>query len=192
MTPREQIIRTVAAMTDEECIAVFPQLRRWWLDAAIPAQPLPARPVERRRRRVMDHTTHTEIVRFVVDINNRIRFVRTYDEARTPVPMRYPAAYGLDLTTLMPEPQRARMAEVLAHVRRTCEAQTWQFPSAVIEGEFRIAHVYATSQPGHMAVSIWMVPAVLHEIAADERKSSVHGCVLGAAAIGQQLTDWLF
>jgi hypothetical protein len=140
----------------------------------------------------MDRTTHSEIVRFVVDIDNRIRFVRTYDEARTPEPMRYPVAYGLDITTLMPEPQRARMAEVLAHVRRTCEAQTWQFPSAVMEGEFRIAHVYATSQPGHMAVSVWMVPTVSTADDIEDQNGTTGACLVGTLAVAHQLAAWLF
>jgi hypothetical protein len=53
MTPREQLTRTVAAMTDEECAVVFPQIRIFWLAivASVPTRPPtdPAR-IERIRR----------------------------------------------------------------------------------------------------------------------------------------------
>jgi hypothetical protein len=190
MTPREQIIRTVAAMTDDECLAVFPQLRRWWLDVAIKPAQVPRQHAQSRQRRATDQITHREIVRYVVDSENRVKVARTYDAERTPEAMRWPVVIGVDIAAAMPETvQRERLTAMLDAARQTCLPQSWQFPSAIIAGETRITHVYATGRTGHMAVSIWMVPAV--PVAAAPN-GTTGACIVGFTVVAQQLASWLF
>jgi hypothetical protein len=104
--------------------------------------------------------------------------------------MRWPVVIGVDIAAAMPETvQRERLTAMLDAARQTCLPQSWQFPSAIIAGETRIAHVYATGRTGHMAVSIWMVPAV--PVAAAPN-GTTGACIVGFTVVAQQLASWLF
>jgi hypothetical protein len=111
---------------------------------------------DRPMRRAIDQT-HVELARFIVDDANCVRFTRSFDSARTPPQLQYPAVIGTDICRVVPEPVRDEFRQALTEARKTCRVQTWQFHSTFPVGEVRVAHIYPTSQADQMAIVVWAI-----------------------------------
>lgn len=90
----------------------------------------------------------------VLDQGNCVRILRTIDEIRAPVKMRWPSAIGKDMSLLVPDGQRAPLCEVLDAVRQLRAVRTWRFPSAIVPGEYRLLRAYPAKRVGWVAISV--------------------------------------
>jgi hypothetical protein len=167
--PSEIFKRTVASMTDEECAACLPRLRKWLADAqgALPIMGrqtalswLPTK--EQPLRRVVDKTHH-ELMRCVVDEHNVVRFVRTVDAVRTPLKLQWPQAIGANLFDTIPAAVVPKWQDMVLKTRWTQQAHTWQADSVLIPGEVRVTHTYPARLPDWIAVSVVMVEAAVEK-----------------------------
>jgi hypothetical protein len=111
---------------------------------------------DRPMRRAIDQT-HVELARFIVDDANCVRFARSFDPARTPTSLMYPAVIGKKICSVVPEPVRDEFRKRLEDVRKTCQVQSWQFHATLPVGELRVAHIYPTAQPDQVAITVWAI-----------------------------------
>lgn len=98
-------------------------------------------------------------MRFIVDAANHVRFGRTRDVSRLTPEMRWPDVMGCDILQVVPEPTREGLAMLLAAVRNGHEPGTWQFPSAIVSGEFRAIYaVPIRNHAGWVSIAVFSVP----------------------------------
>jgi hypothetical protein len=144
-------------MTDEECAAALPWLRRWLAAREDDGMPHSVAVPLRRGTDVLGR----EIVSVVVDDDDRIRMCRVMDVARTPLSLRDGTGHNLfDSMESVNQGKRDEIRNVVAHVRQTRSHVEVQVDSAWVPGERRLIRAHPGTRLGWVALSMLAIPVV--------------------------------
>lgn len=152
-TATELFHRTVASMSDDECAAALPHLKRWLAVYHTPAT--------RRFDQDDGHTAKpeegAEIVRFSVDTENCIRAARVTDPTRLPLGKRVNDLVDRDVTALGTVPAET-LSTMVARCRDTGRLEWVCWDSVFYAGERRMAVAQPhTRRKGWLDVRIFFV-----------------------------------
>jgi hypothetical protein len=143
-------------MTDDECAACLPWLRRWLAAREDEAPHNVAVPL-RRGTDVLGR----EIVSVVVDDYDLIRMCRVTDAARTPPSIRNGTGHNLfDSLESVHQGKRDEIRDVVAHVRQTRSQVAIEVDSAYVPGERRLIRAHPGTRPGWVALSMLAIPVL--------------------------------